>query len=183
MEISCSQVLPRLAQCCPPVWHPVFWAPWCLGHQKRGIAVTSREERANPTSREEKGGGHHSKGPNGRGTKYAIRTTTHNHKHHQQYTTTQHNTQPPHNHTRVAVCTIPHHHPCIPSCLLILVCCLLLLVSAPVLSVLPLLCSVACLSVCLDVRPYVLKMMCGFRILPEKTKILSNQSNINSDTN
>ena len=83
-------------------------------------------------------------------------------QHEQQHSTTnniqQHNTtttQPPthhHSSTRRTVRTIPHHCPCLPSCLLIFVCCLVLLVSVSVLSILPRFCPDARLSVCLDVR-------------------------------
>ena len=122
-----------------------------LGHRRRGIAATPREERAHPPPQEEKRGGHHSEGPNKRdtSTQYEQQRTT-------PPATHNNTTRPPQNtHPRVAKCSIPHHRPCLPSCLLIIVCCLLLLVSASVLSVLPLFCPYGSLSVCLDVRLFV----------------------------
>ena len=135
------------------------------GH-RRGVSGTLESwppEESDPRrfKGREKGGGHHSRGPNERDTTTQHKqqhTTT---QHRQQHPATHNNTPTPHNHpptittARVAVYAIPHHRPCLSSCLLIR-----LLSSASclcfcfclVLDVLPRCCPNARLSLCLDVR-------------------------------
>ena len=106
--------------------------PRCLGHMRRGIAATSREEEGKPPPRARRRDAPPLKKHQQIETqKHTTNATTHPHNTNNNTQTQNNTTRPPHNQSptitaaRVAVHTIPHHRPCLPCCLLILVCCLL----------------------------------------------------------